>query len=235
MSSLKRNCLIILAVFIVLVSTQIKFVSAEDRLTVSNISTKEKPSFALSWPKNKGSVTVERSADGGKTYFALGQTDLNFYMDQDVLASTTYVYRVSNSSISLSSGSAVDAVGKPKITAIKIGAGASSKTEAEAIVTFKTDILSTAQVYYGETIAYGFETTMEENLNQSHTIIIEKLKPATTYHLKIKTVNKGSTDSDESEDQMFVTKSPAQDLSIFQVIVDALSRAFEGFAKWFNS
>ena len=231
----KNNWLIILGVTIALSLAQIKLVSAEDRLTVSNISTKDNPSFALSWPEDKGSVTVERSADGGKTYDLLGQTDLNFYMDSEVAASDTYIYRVSNSSISLSSTSAVDAVGKPDISVIKIEAGATSKSEAEAIVTFKTDILSTARVYYGETLSYGLETEMEEGLNQTHTIIIDKLKPATAYHLKIETISKDGADSSKSEDQMFMTGNPARDLSIFQVIIDALSRAFEGFAKWFNS
>lgn len=231
----KKKWLVALGLAALISLFQIGLVSAEDRLTVSNISTKDTAGFALSWPKGKGTVTVERSGDGGKTYSTLGQTDLNFYMDSNVTALAAYIYRVSNTNISFTSASAIDVIGRPLVTAIKIEAGATSKTESQAIVTFKTEILSTGQVFYGETLSYGSETAVEESLNQSHTIILDKLKPATTYHLKIKAVNKGATDSAESDDQMFVTKNPAKDLSIFQVIIDALSRAFEGFAKWFNS
>ena len=208
---------------------------AEDKLTVSNISTKTEPGYALSWPSGKGTVDISRSSDGGATFANIGTTDFNFYMDVTAAASITYVYKVSNTVFSLTGASSLDVIGKPVISAINIGPGITGKEEASVIVSFKTEILSKAQVFYGESASYGSQTGQESNLNQSHTIVIEKLKPSTTYHLKITAVNKDSSDTAQSDDQIFATASPPQDQSIFQIIIDALTRAFAGFAKWFNS
>jgi len=234
MTTLKNKSLILTVAF-ALVLLIPKSILAEDRLSVSNVSTKDQPANELSWPSGKGTVTIERSDDGGVTFSTVGTTDFNFFVDSTTKDSQSYIYKVSGNGFSLTSASALDSNAKPTVSIIKLSPGATSKDESSVIVTFKTDVLSKAQVFYGQSASYGSQTNLEDNLNQSHTILIEKLIPGTTYHLKIKATNKDGSQSTESDDQMFVTNNPPQDQSIMKVIVDALTRAFSGFSKWFNS
>ena len=95
--------------------------------------------------------------------------------------------------------------------------------------------MSKSQIYYGENDAYTSQTEIDNSLNQSHTILLEKLKPNATYHFKIKILDINDENPVESADQLFTTPSAPDDTSILQIIIKALTDAFSGFASWFAS
>jgi uncharacterized membrane protein len=55
-----------------------------------------------------------------------------------------------------------------------------------SIITWTTDEASTSQVEYGDSVSYGFETTIQQSLVTSHTVIITGLNPTATYHYRVK-------------------------------------------------
>ncbi len=199
-------------------------------LSVVNISTPDKAGYAIYWPSGQGNVNLERSEAGGSWINAVA-TDKNFYVDYDVKVKTEYSYRVGN----LVATSSNESDGKSIISGITVESGAVSKSEASVIITFKTDKLAKSQIFYGETIVYDQKSELSNALNQTHTILVEKLKPSSNYHFKIKTHDKSDLSTSESDDQTFTTPKPPTDLSILEVIVRALSSAFSGFEKWLNS
>jgi len=208
-----------------------KAASDAESLSVVNVSDEKKPGYVLYWPKALGSAKVERG-DGKGAFSTIGQTDLGYFADYEVTKGTPYTYRVTAGSKTLTANSNDESPGKPEISDIKIAAGAVGQSEASVIITFKTDRLAKSQVFHGTTASYDQNTEMKESLNQSHTVLIEKLKPTTTYHFKVKAQDKSGKYQTESEDQTFTTPTPPTDQTILQIIMDALSKAFEGFAKW---
>lgn len=200
------------------------------KLTVVNISTPDKPGYSIFWPKGKGSVSLERSSDG-KTFSTVATTDQSFYLDFSVVKDTAYTYRIASESATTSG----EKVGQPSISDVQVTNGLVTKDEASLIVSFKTDTLAKVNLIYGETESYGSKTDQVDALNSSHIILLEKLKPATTYHLKIQAVDKTGKNPAESEDVVTTTGQPVQDLSVLQIIIDALNKAFSGFDHWFKS
>ena len=204
--------------------------SSDPSLSISNISTATTPGYVVYWTKGAGNVTLKRSEAGGASS-TIATTTNNFYADTSVTANKNYTYSATISGKELAINSNNDSGGKPTISNITIEAGATSKTESSLILSFSTDTLSKSQVFYGESLAYSNETTLDQSLNQSHTVLIEKLKPNTTYHLKIKAISKDDSASSESTDQTFTTSKPATDQTLMQVIINALVQAFAGFGK----
>lgn len=209
----------------------VKAASDKESLSVVNVSDEKRPGYVLYWPKTLGSAKIERG-DGKAAFSTIGQTDLGYFADYEVTKGAAYTYKVTAGGKTLTANSNDELPGKPEISNIKIEAGAVGQSEASVIITFKTDRLAKSQVFHGATSSYDQNTEMKESLNQSHTILIEKLKPATTYHFKVKVQDKTGKYQSESEDQTFTTPTPPTDETILQIIMDALSKAFEGFAKW---
>ena len=199
-------------------------------LSVVDISTPTQSGYAIYWPSGLGNVSLQRATDNG-TFTTITQTDQHNYVDYDVKPNVSYTYKVG----SFIASAASDSVGVPQISQIKVEPGAVSKTEASVIVSFATDKLAKSQLFYGETGAYGNQTDLDSSLNQSHTVLIEKLKSGTTYHIKIKVQDKTDKNYSESDDQTFTTPAPPLDQSILEVIIRALTQAFSGFNKWFKS
>ena len=86
------------------------------------------------------------------------------------------------------------------------GVNASNITDLSATIGWVTDKAATSQLEYGTTNAYGSSTTLDQNLNTSHSITLTGLKPSTTYHFKVK--SKDATGNEAtSEDQTFTTRS----------------------------
>jgi len=201
--------------------------SSLDTLFVSNISTPTKPSYALYWPKGKGNVSIQRSEDGG-SFVTIGETDQNFYLDFSAKTNANYTYKVGE----LTGVSSDELSGKSVISAIKIESGAVSKDNASVIVTFKTDKLAKSQVLYGEGESLNLQTPLDEALNQSHTILIENLKPTRNYSFELKTIDKSGENVTTSAIQKFVAENAPTDMSLFEIIVKALQDALSGFDKW---
>ena len=218
---------------VVLISSAASFAHAAtstvQKLTVVDISTPAQPGYSIFWPSNLGHISLERSGDG-TTFSKVTDTDLNYYLDFSVEKSKTYTYRIGSQIATITNQDA----GKPTISDIKLDPGTSTADEASIIVTFKTDKLATAQVSYGETKDYSGKTDLVQALNQSHTFLIEKLKPNTTYHVKVTVTDSSGKNSTESDDQTITTNPAPQNSNVFQAILQALESAFSGFGKWFN-
>jgi peroxiredoxin len=86
------------------------------------------------------------------------------------------------------------------------GVNAFNITDLSATIGWVTDKAATSQLEYGTTNAYGSTTTLDQNLNTSHSITLTGLKPSTTYHFKVK--SKDATGNEAtSQDQTFTTRS----------------------------
>ena len=202
-------------------------------LSVSNVGDAEKPAYVIYWNKSNGSVKVERGEKD--VYTTIADTTESYFVDYTALPGVEYTYRITRDGEVLVINSRELSTGKPEINNIKFEAGATSKTEASVIVTFQTDKLSRSQVFYGEDTSYGSQSELKESLNQSHTILIEKLKPQTTYHLKVRAQDRFGKEVTESTDQTFTTANQPNQKTVLEIIIEALSRAFAGFDSWFRS
>jgi hypothetical protein len=208
--------------------------AANESLSVVNISTSDTPGYTIYWPEGKGHATIERAEENG-TFVKVAETDSNYYADYGVKKSVKYSYRVSYTGNTLV-GSASDILGgQPVLSAIKISAGTIGKAEASVIVTFRTDRSAKSYVLYGLSMNYDQQSKSNDNLNQSHTILIEKLKPNTTYHFNVKATDKNGENATESGDQTFTTPAAPPDYSLLQIIIQALTNAFSGFQNWLRS
>lgn len=200
-----------------------------EKLTVINISTSEKPAYAIYWKSGRGTVTLMRGIEE-KNFVTVVETSANYYIDYDVKAGTAYNYRIGEEKAVVSD----QLGGKPVISDIRIEPGVVTKDTASVVVTFKTDKLAKSQLFYGESLAYSNQTEIDENLNQSHTVVVEKLKPGTGYHFKVRAIEKTGKEATESEDTTFTMPPPGREVSIFEIIIEALGNAFSGFEKWLH-
>ncbi|HOX41306.1 MAG TPA: fibronectin type III domain-containing protein, partial [bacterium] len=202
--------------------------AAEDlALSVIDISTPEQPGYVIRWSSSRGKVALERKEAGGD-FKPLVETENSVYADFEVKKDLVYSYRIGD----VVAEARDEGSGKPEISEIKVEPGAVSQQEASAIVTFKTNILSKASVVFGESAVYGSKSENDPSLNQSHTVLIEKLKPDTSYHFKVSVLDKTGANIAESSDQTFVTASAPANESVFIIIVKALQNAFSGFDAW---
>lgn len=207
--------------------------AAEDTLSVSTVSG-AKLGYSLYWGANQGNVKVERSTDA-TNFTQISETTLNYFVDFSVEKGVSYTYRVNVGGRYVTSNASDLSAGASVISDIRVESGAANKSEASVVIYFKTDKLSKSQIFYGESAAYFSQTEIDNSLNQSHTVLLEKLKPNATYHFKVSTIDKNDQNIIESADQLFTTPTPVDETSILQIIIKALTDAFAGFASWFTS
>jgi hypothetical protein len=218
---------------IVLLCPKISIAADNSVLTVMPISG-QKPGYSLYWDTTQSLAIIERS-DNASNFSRIAETPLNYYVDFSVAKDKSYTYRVTVDGKLLSSNASLDlSVGKSVIGDIISEAGVASTNEASVVLKFKTDKLAKNQIFYGESLLYDMQTEVDNSLNQSHTILLEKLKPNTTYHFKVKTTDKNDENVTESDDQLFTTPVAANETTILQIIIKALSEAFAGFESWFR-
>jgi len=217
----------------VLICPRLSFAADNSVLTVMPISG-QKPGYSLYWDNTQSLAVIERS-DNASTYSSIAETPLNYYVDFGVAEDKNYTYRVTVDGRLISSNASLDlSVGKSVIGDIISEAGVANTKEASVVLKFKTDKLAKNQIFYGESLSYDMQTEVDNSLNQSHTILLEKLKPNTTYHFKVKTTDKNDENASESDDQLFTTPVAANETTIMQIIIKALSEAFAGFESWFR-
>jgi hypothetical protein len=102
---------------------------------------------------------------------------------------------------------AVDAI-PPVISEVNI----SHITESNATINWVTDEPATSQVEYGKTDAYGSTMSLNEELDTSHSVTLTELKPETTYHFRIKSVDEAGNEA-LSSDYTFTTKTTEELIS----------------------
>jgi len=116
----------------------------------------------------------------------------------------------------------------PKITNAKVDIlpMGESDTTSSIIVSWQTNKPASTQVKYGEGILgndYSNESNEDTSLNNSHTVIIKGLKPASSYHYKMVSKDRRNNIT-ESQDYTFVT--PTKEKSILQLILKSLEETF---------
>jgi len=211
----------------------VSYAAGEGTLSVSTVSG-SKLGYSLYWNSGQGNVKIERSTDG-TNFASIGETTLNYFVDFNVEKGISYTYRVNVAGKMITSSASDLSAGASVISDIRVESGTASKSEASVVLYFKTDKLSKSQIFYGESEAYSSQTEIDNSLNQSHTIFLEKLTPNATYHFKIKILDKNDQNPTESADQLFTTPALANETSVLQIIIKALTDAFAGFASWFTS
>lgn len=97
--------------------------------------------------------------------------------------------------------SAIDAT-PPVISDLDI----SDITESSAAINWVTDEPATGQVEYGTTGAYGSITPLNKDMDTSHSITLTGLKPDTTYHFRLISVDEAGNEA-QTSDNTFSTKT----------------------------
>jgi len=116
----------------------------------------------------------------------------------------------------------------PKITGVKIDVlpmGESDNTSS-VIVSWQTNKPATTLVEYDEGViggTYGKSSVEDTTLNNSHTVIIKGLTPASSYHYRLVSADKRMNKT-VSQDYTFVT--PSKEKSILQLILKSLEETF---------
>ncbi|MCD6359129.1 MAG: fibronectin type III domain-containing protein, partial [Dehalococcoidia bacterium] len=86
-------------------------------------------------------------------------------------------------------------------------------TETTAIVIWITDEPATSQVDYGKTTDYELTAALDEKLVTSHSISLSGLEPNTTYHFRVKSVDKAGNEA-ISGDYIFTTSKPVPKVEV---------------------
>lgn len=152
--------------------------------------------------KGTAKWTTDRDADSfiqigtstayGMTQGQLGGVEVHTVNISGLAPGTTYHYRAmwrdSDGNIGYSSDKTLRTTDAPAISEVKV----TDITLNSAIVSWKTNTVSTSTVYYGETISYGGKLDdISGSQVTTHTIKLEKLDHTSTYNFKI-----GGTDTE---------------------------------------
>jgi len=116
----------------------------------------------------------------------------------------------------------------PKITNVKIDVlpMGESDTTSSVIVSWTTNKPASTLVEYDEGViggTYGKRSVEDLSLNNSHTVIIKGLTPASSYHYRLVSADKRNNRT-VSQDYTFVT--PSKEKSILQLILKSLEETF---------
>jgi hypothetical protein len=116
----------------------------------------------------------------------------------------------------------------PKISGVKIDVlpMAENDSTSSVIISWLTDKPATTLVEYDEGViggAYGKRSVEDTTLNNSHTVIIKGLTPASSYHYRLVSADKRANKT-ISQDYTFVT--PSKEKSILQLILKSLEETF---------
>jgi peroxiredoxin len=151
-------------------------------------------------------------SDGGCTWT---EPDENLVTDHsvnlsDLKPNTTYHFTATSTDAKGNQATAegdLNTLAQAAATTLAIsGVNASNITDLSATIGWVTDKAATSQLEYGTTNAYGSTTTLDQNLNTSHSITLTGLKPSTTYHFKVKSEDATGNEA-TSQDQTFATRS----------------------------
>lgn len=161
-------------------------------------------------PPGAGSVSPSsgKYAEGTQvTLTAVPASGYTFdYWDGDASGSSATVTIIMNSDKSVTAHFAD--TNPPVISGVDI----SRITESSVTVKWETDEAATSHVEYGKTTDYGLTTILDKELATSHSVTLTELKPETTYHFRIKSVDEAGNEA-LSKDHDFTTKTTEELLS----------------------
>lgn len=185
------------------------------------------------WKGGAKLVDVPIAKDSTNTYYT-GNEKQSYFLIDSPLSSGKFSYKIKAidkaGNVSETPDLTVDTAGKTietdSITEPKGNpSSVVTTTKTSSIVTWKTVYPATSYVEYGESISYGQKTEVDSSMNQGHSVLLPDLKPATTYHAKVKSHDLYGKDL-ESTDFTFTTKEAPQDTNVIQVIINALQSLF---------
>jgi len=110
-------------------------------------------------------------------------------------SSTTITITMDSDKSVIAHFKAVDVI-PPVISEVDI----SHITESNATINWVTDEPATSQVEYGTTDAYSSTTSLNEELNTSHSVTLTELQAETTYHFRIKSTDEAGNETLSSDD-----------------------------------
>jgi len=183
-------------------------------ITDSSIRAQEKFSLTITWdePESVGSgidhYNLEQSEDDGDTWIEISQVTGTGFLDTELTQNAWYCYRLSasdNASAASAYSSKIceqargryyvppDLVGNPSVTA----------RIQSAVIEWLTDREGSSFVEYGETTSYGNQDGQDDFVS-AHEVTLIGLKPATTYHYRLKWTDEDSN-TGYSNDYTFTT------------------------------
>lgn len=165
--------------------------------TISSTNVVTTPTTAtITWITNEPSNTqIEYGLTSGLgSATTLNNSMVNNHSQQitGLTASTTYYYRVRSADASgnvgygppistFTTGSTADTT--PPVVSSRVATPISDG----AVITWNTNEPSNRQIEYGPTDGFGFLTTLQSNMLQSHSVTLTGLSSNTTYHYRILT------------------------------------------------
>jgi len=176
---------------------------------------------------NQSPFVLERSTDGQNFSQLTTVSDKNWYLDRELETSKTYYYRVKGVPGSVSLRPAGLDPTAPLLTDIKTKNLGIGGDKASVLISFQTDKLAMGQV------EIEGQMVKEEGFNQSHALVLEDLKPGTTYKFKVSSSTEAGARAVSSE-QTLTTPSPPEEKTTLQLILEILQRTFSSLRKWLS-
>ena len=179
--------------------------------------------------------SIERGTDG-KTFSAIAGSDLGYYLDTDVKTGTTYYYRAKGVEGMVSVSPGGESKTPPIISDAKATELSVSEDAAEAMIQWQTDKLSDSKVSIGTpstTLGAG-KTYADPGYGQSHTLVLSDLQPGQVLKYKVSSVTEDKLNATSPEHTLTTSTIPPKE-GIFQMIFDALRKAFDGLGNWLKA
>jgi peroxiredoxin len=183
-------------------------------ISEANVSNITETNAIVTWQTDEPATSQVMicESDGGCTWTELDEnliTDHSVNLS-DLKPNVTYKFTASSMDAkenqALYEGDFTTSVQAATTTLTISGVNTSNITDLSVTIGWMTDKAATSQLEYGTTNAYGSTTTLDQNLNTSHSITLTGLTPITTYHFKVK--SKDATGNEAaSQDQTFSTRS----------------------------
>ncbi len=104
--------------------------------------------------------------------------------------------------------------------------GNAEEAKAQVIVSWNTDEPGSSQVEYGPGLSadsYPNQTVEDGTLTNSHVVVISELKPAQTYHLRVKTHDRAGNASVSGDNVVITGRANS---SVLNIILQNLQRTF---------
>ena len=188
-------------------------------ITDGPTATQKDCSAQIQWTTDEASTTVVEyglSQSYGNEVSIAGYTQSHTIILSGLSANTTYHFRVKSTDSSqngptVSSDETFTTTSNtnPQITTIP---SVTNLTSSSATVAWTTDELSSSEVEYGTTLAYG-STASSSGYTLNHSVAISGLTSETTYHYRVLSTDECSNGPTFSSDSTFTTLSPAMDIS----------------------
>ena len=159
-------------------------------------------------------IQLDSSQTGETPLKAIGKTASEVVLiPASLSSSSTYFYSVTTK---------VEDIWPPQITS---GPRESLPTNTTTTIYWETDELSTSIVEYGETPAYGNKVESDE-LVVEHSVLLSNLKPNTTYHYRVGSVDNSGNGPTYSADFTFTTADVQK--MVVATVQQAHSYGYEG-------